>query len=60
ASEPLLVRRFSYFYITDRANVSGNWQVKGIFLRATDSADNAMGASPCTDSSGLCVVKIVN
>ncbi|MDP9234797.1 MAG: hypothetical protein M3P01_09655, partial [Actinomycetota bacterium] len=59
ASEPLLVRRFSYFYITNRTSVSGNWQVQGVFLRAVDSAHNGIGASPCTESSGLCVVKIV-
>jgi hypothetical protein len=59
-SERLLVRRFAYFYITSRGNVSGNYQVQGIFIKATDSADNGIGASPCMDSSGVCVVKIVS
>jgi hypothetical protein len=60
SSEPLLVRRFSYFYITDRSNgPSGSYQVQGVFIRAVDSADNAIGASPCLESSGICVVKIV-
>jgi hypothetical protein len=56
----LLLRRFAYFYITDRAAVRGDYQVQGIFIKATDSADNAIGASPCLSSSGLCVVKIVS
>ncbi|MEA2509380.1 MAG: hypothetical protein QOG21_1462, partial [Actinomycetota bacterium] len=60
SSERLLVRRFAYFYITSRGNVSGNYQVQGIFIRATDSADVGFGGSPCTPSSGICVVKLVN
>jgi hypothetical protein len=61
SSEPLLVRRFAYFYITNNTSQpQGTYQVQGVFIRAVDSADNGFGGGACTDYQGICVVKLVN
>jgi hypothetical protein len=61
SSEPLLVRRFAYFYITNNTSQpAGTYQVQGVFIRAVDSADNGFGGGTCADYQGICVVKLVN
>ena len=57
-ADPLLVRDFSLFYITERSN--GPLQpYKGLFLKAVDSGDNELDDQPCQPTTSICVVKLV-
>jgi len=66
ASNPMVVRRFAYFYLTsnpDPATARGPdgeaapWT--GFFMKSQDGLDAEISDSPCFETDGTCVVKYV-
>jgi hypothetical protein len=57
-SDPLLVRDFALFYITERGNGPQD-PYRGLFLKAVDSGDNELDDQPCQPTTSICVVKLV-
>jgi hypothetical protein len=57
ASTPLIVRRFAFFYITDRGGPQAPYQ--GIFVKALDSLGSKLDG-PADIDSGIFVVKLTD
>jgi Putative Flp pilus-assembly TadE/G-like len=57
ASEPLIVRDFSLFYLTELGNAQKPY--RGLFLKTTDSGSSDLDDSPCEATTSICVVKLV-
>jgi hypothetical protein len=58
-SRPYLVRRFGLFYITHASGSGNTFEVRGVFVKAVDSADSDLAGQRCMTSSGVCVVKLI-
>ena len=56
ASEPMVVRRFGFFYITKIGGPRSPY--RGVFLRAVDSGNSQVTGSPCTEIDGICAIKL--
>ena len=56
ASNPMVIRRFGFFYLTELGGPSSPY--RGLFIRAVDSGSSGGTGSPCTVTDGICSIKL--